>query len=122
MWIGFDFDGTLAEHCGGQLQRDPRPIGPMVDVLKRHLAAGHECRILTARVSNSATWPTDPESVVQDEWHRNFVQDWLEARGLPRLKVQCHKDFTMAWLYDDRAVQVVTNEGRISSEVLPSLD
>ena len=44
------------------------------------------------------------------------MQDWCEANGLPRLEVTDRKDYSMIELWDDRAVCVERNTGRIIGE------
>jgi hypothetical protein len=105
-WYGFDLDGTLAKHEPGQgVGRVGEPVLLMVAELRRHLMAGHECRIMTARVSCR----NEREVAQQTE----IIHAWLEAQGLPRLRVTCCKDYAMVALYDDRAIQVVPNDGRV---------
>lgn len=103
-WYGFDLDGTLAtydvwrgiEHVGA-------PIAPMVNLLKKMLDDGEDCRIFTARVYNDGT--RDVSKVVEaiSAWCLEHV-----GRVLPVTNV---KDFDMIALYDDRCVQVVPNAG-----------
>lgn len=95
-WIGVDLDGTLAEYHGWSAN-----VGKIIPRMKfrvqRWLAKGYEVRIFTARA-------TDPEQVP-------VIHAWLEANGLPRLRVTNVKDLAMIELWDDRAVQVVFNTG-----------
>ena len=97
-WIGVDFDGTLVVHESGQdLNNIGAVIEPMLNRIKDWLAQGITVKIFTARAS-----------------HKPFIeplQDYLETIGLPRLEVTNVKDFRMVQLWDDRAVQVVPNEG-----------
>ena len=92
-WIGFDFDGTLAEEI------TLKPIKPIVDLLKTYLKNGTECRIVTARAGH-------PEGI-------QIVENWLKNQGLPELQVTNKKDYGMIVLYDDRAIQVITNTGEV---------
>ena len=39
------------------------------------------------------------------------IKQWLAANGFPPLEVTCTKDFHMIEVWDDRAVQVVSNTG-----------
>jgi len=99
-WIGMDLDGTLA-------RLDPllgtatigAPIPKMVGLVKQLVREGNRVKIFTARAS-------DPEQVV-------LIHKWLRDNGLPELEVTNIKDFEMMRLYDDRAVQVVTDTGEI---------
>lgn len=98
-WIGVDLDGTLAEygtwkgpdHIGA-------PIPRMMDRVRAWLAAGKTVKIFTARACI-------PDQVPP-------VRAWLERHGLAGLEVTNIKDFTMAELWDDRAIQVEMNTGR----------
>ena len=95
-WVGFDFDGTLAKEYTFE------PIKPMVDRLRTYLRNGTECRILTARGN-------DPDGI-------NLVKTWLREQGFPDLQVTSKKDYQMIVLYDDRARQVIQNEGTVVGE------
>lgn len=97
-WIGVDFDGTLSVHGVGP-GLDGAPIVPMVQrVLDWHLK-GIEVRVVSARGGYE-------EGQAQ-------IADWLEKNGLPPLKVTDKKDFGMIELWDDRAVAVEPNTGRV---------
>lgn len=109
-WHGVDLDGTLAKKL---TPFDPSKIGApvqlMVDRIKWWLACSEEVRILTARVA--------PASV---EWHGypidksvKLIQDWTEVIIGVRLAVTCEKDVFMLDLYDDLAVRVEVDTGRI---------
>lgn len=105
-WVGFDLDGTLAEYGGfkGHAFIGP-PIPLMVDRLKALLARGIECRIFTARVS-------DPDRREQAKVVEQIEAWCLEHVG-QKLKVTNVKDYSMWLLYDDRAIAVEKNTGRI---------
>lgn len=102
-WVGIDLDGTLAqyEEFGDGVIGPPVPL--MVERVKAFLAAGQEVKILTARI-------THPGRSLM-ETHK--IQDWLESVGLPRLEVTCVKDYGMIQLWDDRAIQVQKNTGKV---------
>ena len=111
-WVGFDLDGTLAEH--GKYQ-GPDHIGTMIqkmkDILIEWLKQGYRVKIMTARMGHAES---------RDE-ARTIIQDWLEANGLPRLEVTCKQDYKMIRLYDDRAIQVIPNTGVTLEEVVKDL-
>lgn len=98
-WIGVDLDGTLATYDGwyGPAHIGD-PVEPMINRVRGWLEEGVEVRVFTARASV-------PEYVP-------YVVQWLEKQGLPPLKVTNIKDFGMICLWDDRCVEVVTNEGK----------
>lgn len=98
-WIGVDLDGTLAEYHPGSFSSDSvgKPIPLMVERVKAWLAEGKEVRIFTARADEPENLPA------VDAWVRKHI-------GQP-LKITNVKDMGMVELWDDRAVQVVRNEG-----------
>jgi hypothetical protein len=101
-----DLDGTLAAYHGWvEITDIGEPIAVMVDRVKRWLAEGYEVRVFTARAS-------EPDLGRRQAFHHALF-DWLRAAGLPPLTVTCIKDYRMVELYDDRAVQVQMNTGRI---------
>ena len=101
-WIGVDLDGTLAfydmwrgmEHIG-------KPIPAMAFRVKNWLADGKEVKIFTARACVAEAVP--------------FVAKWRLEHFGKVLPVTNMKDFGMIKLYDDRAIQVEENTGRIIS-------
>lgn len=105
MWIGVDFDGTLATYYGWTDSRNGVPILPMVDRVKRWLATGREVRILTARVASTNRCIEDIKS------QRIFIQDWCEKHLGQRLQVTSEKDHLCEEIWDDRARQVMFNRG-----------
>lgn len=101
-WVGFDLDGTLAMYEGWKgKEHIGEPIPSMIDLLKRHLELGVEVKIFTARVSD----PDERVKIAIEKWCIEHI-----GRALPITNV---KDFAMIRLYDDRAVQVITNRGII---------
>jgi len=107
-WIGFDLDGTLAhyEHWEG-----PGKIGaPLKDTevwkaLEDHLAAGDHVKIMTARVAH------DPGGV-----ERKAIQAWCKKRIGRVLPITSVKDQGLTKLYDDRAVAVAKNSGKLLND------
>ena len=111
-WIGFDLDGTLAHHGEGEWDGGVgRPIKPMIDILKNYIAEGVECRIVTARVASC-----HPEQERYDQ--TVIVREWIKEQVGRELPVTSEKDFEMVVLYDDRAIQVEKNTGRLVSNVV----
>ena len=117
-WIGVDFDGTLATYHGWQGTKLGEPIKPMVDRVKAWLVAGVEVRILTARVSsrNQVVRLENGEEMWESEQHRAAIEAWCEEHIGQKLVVTAEKDFQMSALYDDRAITVEMNTGRILTE------
>ena len=114
-WIGVDFDGTLAEYHGWSgWNVFGKPIPTMVERVVRWLADGREVRIVTARVGvieNAYSKCRHTGVTFTNHDMRQAIQDWCEQYIGARLPVQCYKDVNMVELWDDRAVQVVTNTG-----------
>lgn len=120
-WVGVDLDGTLAEYeSTPEDQWDPlkigKPIPRMVERVKGWLADGIEVRIVTARVAvepgRAADMGASISASLLAEQCRDAIMIWLEDNGMAGVKaVQCHKDYGMLELWDDRAVQVVKNTG-----------
>lgn len=101
-WIGFDLDGTLAVYDDDQdINTIGEPIPKMINRLKRYLSTNQKVKIFTARASRQE--------------QKILVKKWLKKHGLPNLEVTNVKDFRMAKLYDDRAVAVEKNTGKILS-------
>lgn len=109
-WIGVDLDGTLAVYDGWKgLCHIGEPIMPMVERIKAWLAEGYEVRIFTARMSAGQ----DEHGDTAEDFAKALVY-WLRAVGLPGSLVPTNvKDFSMVELYDDRAVQVEVNTGKL---------
>jgi hypothetical protein len=106
-WIGVDLDGTLARYDGfkGETHIGP-PVPVMLERVKGWLRAGYEVRIVTARAE---------PCVDRDEYVavRQAIKYWcLEHIGV-ELTITNEKDYQMIELYDDRAVQVEANTGRL---------
>lgn len=110
-WIGVDMDGTLAYYEKGDYDRlgaytfGP-PIPAMVERIKWHLAQGHDVRVVTARHSNGANYDHDARLELA-------VAQWTEANLGKALKCRASKDGYMHALYDDRAIAVEYNTGRL---------
>ena len=106
-WIGVDLDGTLAVydewidalHIGA-------PIPAMVERVKAWLVEGCDVRIFTARVGGQGE-PPHPEL----ETIRRTIEKWCLTHIGQSLPVTNAKDLHMVELWDDRAIQVVTNTG-----------
>lgn len=105
-WIGVDLDGTLAKYDGQWRGPDHigEPIAPMVERVRQWLAIGQEVRIFTARVYGAV------EDVRRA---REAIKRWCRENIGAELEVTCQKDYSMIALWDDRAIQVETNTGRL---------
>ena len=99
-WIGYDFDKSLAYQKAHGFLELGRPIAASVMRIKRFIREGRQVKIFSARANNG-------KKAIEE------IQDWLEDVGLPRLEVTAKKDHWMEKFYDDRAVQLEPNTGRV---------
>lgn len=114
-WVGVDLDGTLAKHEAWQgPTRIGAPIPEMVERVRRWLARGITVKVVTARMS-------DPDPEVRRDVHI-AIQDWTLEHVGASLPATCMKDYAMVELWDDRAVAVETNTGRVLSPSTRGLD
>lgn len=98
--IACDFDGTLSNYTtyrGVGVYGDP--IIPMVDRLKGHISDGDEVVIFTARARN-------PKEV-------ELIKQWCKDVFDKDLEVTDKKSPMFDVMYDDRAVRIEKNTGRI---------
>lgn len=104
-WIGVDLDGTLA-HYDGWISVDHigEPIPEMLARVMKWLDEGIEVRILTARC---ACDEDELEEVI------SHIHEWCKKHIGQPLIVTCQKDMRMIECWDDRAVAVERNTGRI---------
>lgn len=104
-WVGFDLDGTLAKYDGWKgHQHIGAPIPNMIRLLKA-ISADYEVRIFTARASGEESSERSQSIQAIEAWCLKHI-----GRILP---ITCVKDYRMVTLYDDRAIQVEFNTGRI---------
>lgn len=98
-WIGVDLDGTLARYEPGSFDENNVgvPVPLMVERVKEWVAQGKEVRVFTARATDPAAIPV--------------VASWVKKHIGADLVVTNVKDYDMVELWDDRAVQVIRNEG-----------
>lgn len=109
-WVGFDLDGTLAVYDG---YVDPGHIGVPIEKnvarVRELLARRVEVRVFTARAYSDGS----PTQNIYVELAIQAVKAWcVDVFGVA-LEVTCCKDFNMIELWDDRAVQVEFNTGRV---------
>jgi hypothetical protein len=107
-WIGFDFDGTLAIYNRWRTgdTSPPVPIMPMVEKARDFLAEGWEVRILTGLVSEKVY----PEQI---ETNRHYIRCFCLKYFRRDLQITSEKDQNMQLLFDDRAIRVEKNTGRL---------
>lgn len=106
-WVAVDLDGTLAHY---DPESGTESIGEPIDSMARRvsewLSRGVDVRIMTARANPSLDAAVREKFVLE-------IQDWTEKHFGTRLPVTSSKDFGMLELWDDRAVCVEHNTGRI---------
>ncbi|WP_293765916.1 hypothetical protein [uncultured Aquitalea sp.] len=101
-WIAVDLDGTLAEVGSSNKGAIGKPVQPMLSRVKAWLSEGdYEVRIFTARAA--------------DPVQAGKVKDWLNRQGLGELAITNVKDADMVELWDDKAVRVERNSGKVCS-------
>ena len=99
-WIGVDLDGTLAFHdANSPMVRIGAPVPLMVKRVKGMIEKGYRIKIFTARAQDS-------EQIL-------LIRKWLKKNDLPALEITNIKDYNMIKLFDDRAVQVERNTGKL---------
>jgi hypothetical protein len=97
-WIGVDLDGTLAHYDGWKgVEHIGEPVPVMVRRVHNLISEGWTVKIVTARGA--------------DIENHTIIHAWLLKHGLPILEVTDRKDFMMKWLWDDRAIAVMSNTG-----------
>jgi len=101
-WIGVDLDGTLAYYDGTWRGKHHvgEPIQSMVDRVKQWIAEGREVRIMTARACDGR----DCVPAIE-RWCLRHIGEILEVTN--------EKDYHMIELWDDRAIPVEKNTGRV---------
>lgn len=113
VWIGVDFDGTLAHrNSGDSWAVIGSPIPRMVERVRGWLAQGYRVKIVTARA-----WVPHC-SCMRDEAYMlrmSAIQEWCREHLGQVLEVTCEKDPGMLELWDDRAISVEYNTGNYVS-------
>jgi len=110
-WIGVDLDGTLAHYEGWPKDGGVgEPIPLMLDRVKKWLEEGQTVKIFTARVGPQ-------RSSTDGDIQRGIIEAWCEQHLGQKLDVTATKDFSMIALWDDRAIQVETNTGKVYVEL-----
>lgn len=130
-WIAVDLHGTLANHDATQVEGDPYhigvPIPAMVSRVKAWIAAGHEVRIFTAKIF--PLWKAEPTldpGRLSLRWCEEYTSPYEDAAAFAhaidrwvlehvgtRLTLTCVKDRHCRELWDDKAVPVEKDTGRL---------
>ena len=109
-WLGVDLDGTLAKYDGWKgHDQIGEPILPMIEKVKEAIADGMTVKIFTARVC-SAQKQEDVDTALR------AITSWCFKHIGVQLPITSEKDFNMVEMWDDRAVQVIPNEGMTLQE------
>lgn len=118
-WIGVDLDGTLATYNKGDYHKYGHtfigePIPSMIARVRTWLRSGYEVRIMTARVVDPYTLMNmTPEEQIEHNNVTDAIAEWCEKHIGQQLDITCIKDYEMIELWDDRAVAVESNKGRV---------
>ena len=109
-WKGMDLDGTLVKYTLGDAGKAKigEIIPSMLARIKSWEKEGYIVKIFTARAKDSRQ--AEP------------IREFLKLHGLGHLDVTNEKDYEMVELWDDRAVQVVHNEGTTLEERIKKLE
>lgn len=112
-WIGVDFDGTLATwDCPwpDDYRSVGVPVPAMVALVKKWIAEGEDVRIFTARMDR---YHPKVLGLLTVGDVKGPIQRWC-LRHLGRvLPITNKKDYWCKAIYDDRAVQVEKDTGRL---------
>ena len=98
---GVDLDGTLAKHLPGKYNpaKIGNPIPKMVARVRRWVSHGKKVKLFTARAD-------DEKAVIA-------IKKWLKDNELPDLEITNVKSPDMTEFWDDKAVAVEKNTGKI---------
>lgn len=113
-WIGFDLDRTLAHYTLEQKELIGEPIIPILDLIKKLIHEGKDVRIFTAR-ANIVSYNGDTQLL---EYHLNMIREWCLVHIGKVLPITCAKDFNTEKIYDDIAVHVVPNNGKLVGDFI----
>jgi hypothetical protein len=100
MAIYVDLDGTLAYYDGWKgPEVIGKPIPTMLERVRKWVSEGKVVKIFTARATNPDQIP--------------MVQKWLDDLELEMLEITCTKGTDGEEFWDDRAVTVEKNTGKV---------
>jgi hypothetical protein len=117
--IGIDFDSTLAHYEHWTTASDVgAPIPAMVEQVKQAMAQGDQFAIFTARAN-----PGDGsyEQMLSATEAMLAIADWSQKVFGMLLPVTHEKSRFFDEIWDDRARQVVENEGVFATDLLEAL-
>jgi hypothetical protein len=104
MSIAIDLDGTLAHY---EKFEGEESIGKIIPVMKKRILdwkkTGKKIVIFTARAGTAKG--------------KKATERWLSDNGLEGLEVTNVKDYTMSHFFDDRAIRVEKNTGKLLNKI-----
>lgn len=114
-WIGIDLDGTLSKNPGDDFKELEigEPIPAMVDFVKDLIQKGVKVKIFTARMNS-----TNVNSAAVARSIRKWTKKHL---GVP-LEATAEKDYLMVGYFDDRAHQVLMDQGTLLEGLLANME
>ncbi|MEO0794522.1 MAG: hypothetical protein AAFX93_05155 [Verrucomicrobiota bacterium] len=99
-WIGVDLDGTLAKFSSWHgINHIGKPIPDMMKRVRRWRTEGRKVKIFTARAAHEEYLPP--------------IRKWLKKHKLEDMEITNELDPYVVEIWDDRAIQVITNSARI---------
>lgn len=99
-WIGVDLDGTLAKFSSWRgISHIGKPIPEMMARVRRWREEGIKVKIFTARAAHEEYLPP--------------IRKWLKKQKLADMEITNELDPYVIEVWDDRAIQVITNTAQI---------
>ncbi len=111
-----DFDATLARYNGWNNGELGEPVREMVERVKRWLKDGEKVVIFTARVSVTGAYSMESHSYADQTFadeQRALIEQWCLKHIGQILPVTAIKQFDFTEIWDDRAVPVIPNIGKV---------
>lgn len=105
-FVAFDLDGTVA-HYDGWIGPDVigQPIPKTIRLIQAYLEKGVKVKIFTARLAIRSE--ADRKAI------RDAISEWANTHVGQPLESTCIKSPRMIRYYDDRARQVIENDGEL---------
>lgn len=99
-WIGVDLDGTLAKFSAWRgISHIGKPVPEMMARVHRWRQEGRKVKIFTARAAHEEYLPP--------------IRKWLKKHKLADMEITNELDPYVMEIWDDRAIQIVSNTGQI---------
>lgn len=113
-WVGFDLDRTLAYYSLEQKELIGEPIPHILELVKKLIHEGKDVRIFTAR-ANIDSYNGNHNLL---EYHLQLIREWCNTHIGKVLPITCSKDFNTEKIYDDIAVHVIPNKGKLVGDFI----